>query len=133
MVILTRIDDDDFVTKYAVQDAVDLAKTMSEVRDFGVIVCGYDSGYKYFAGSRFIDTHLVQHQNGHMSVFQSIIYDTNKVGFTPDASPLLKNHTMVLKELVEKGYNVKMVKIDRKLAYVWFRHKNAISFSSTMK
>lgn len=50
IVILTRIDDDDFVNKDAVQDTRDILGT----GDFEIILCGYHYGYRYFS-----DTHEV--------------------------------------------------------------------------
>jgi hypothetical protein len=87
--ILSRIDHDDFVNKFAVQDARDLLNK----RDFQVILCGYDKGYKYLSGSNKIAFHEVHHKDGHMSAFQSIVCKTFQVPYARPLNPFNNNHT----------------------------------------
>lgn len=65
VIIMSRIDDDDFVNRFAVQDTRDVIGT----RDFDMVVCGYHHGYKYFSGVDKIEQVRRFYEAGHMSVF----------------------------------------------------------------
>ena len=48
IVILSRIDDDDFANKFSVQDTRDVLEANS---DSDIVLCGYNSGYKFAYGN----------------------------------------------------------------------------------
>ena len=127
IVLLTRIDDDDFVNKNAVQDTRDLIGN----GQFDMVVCGYHYGYKYFDGDDKLIVMRPDYNGGHMSIFQTVISNTKRVQFSKYANPCMFNHTKIRKQLNEFGYNIWFVAFDRPDGYIWFRHKNAISYNKS--
>ena len=65
-VALTRMDDDDFVTKHAVQDLRDY---IEKNLDLEFVVLGYKHGYKYTEGNTTIQKYTSGHVNGHIAIF----------------------------------------------------------------
>ena len=96
--------------------------------NFEIIGCGYDNGYKYVNGEDVISPHATRHEFGHMSVFQTVISNTKKIKFDKKLNPMCNNHTKLKEGLDAIGHEVKFVKIDRKGAYIWFRHPDAMTF-----
>ena len=64
---LTRMDDDDFVTRYAVEDLKDLINKISKPID--VLACGYRYGYKFIEGENELGIMKSPHTNGHIAIF----------------------------------------------------------------
>ena len=126
VVIQTRIDDDDFVNKNAVQDCRDLIENTK----FNLILCGYQYGYKYFKGTNVLYPMKKGYLNGHMSIFQSIIANTKSVEYSKNTNPFVFNHTRIRQELEQTLNNVWFVSFDRPDGFIWFRHKNAISYTT---
>lgn len=124
ILILTRIDDDDFVNRNAAQDTRDILGNGT----FDMILSGYHYGYKYFEGTGKVQSMKHNYQTGHMSVFQSIITNTKKVPFSKNINPCMFNHTKVRNNLNELGYNLWFISFDRDDGYLWFRHQDAITY-----
>ena len=124
-VILTRIDDDDFVVKYAVQDTRDIVSS----NQASIVACGYNCGYKYYPEKYDLARHDINYERGHVSVFQSIIYDTRLFDFSLEFLPLKMKHYNVLETLQDLSDNIKFIVIDRPNGYIWFRHSDAISYT----
>ena len=98
IVILTRIDDDDFANKFSVQDTRDVLK---DNPDSDIVLCGYNSGYKLLLGQEgpILDRYYGKRQEtgGHHSVFQSAIINTHKVkNYNRKLCPLFCNHTKTM-------------------------------------
>ena len=126
---MSRIDDDDFVNRFAVQDTRDIIGT----GDFDMIVCGYHHGYKYFSGVNKIEPVRRFYESGHMSVFQSIITNTHRVAFTEWANPCMFNHTKVRSDLLDKKLPFWFVSFERPDGYIYFRHPGAYTYSDDIK
>lgn len=126
VIIQTRIDDDDFVNRNAVQDTRDVIGN----GNFDMILAGYHYGCKYFEGTDLISPMRYRYEWGHFSAFQSIITNTKRVPFSKYTDPCMFNHTNVRRKLNELGYNIWFLAFDRPDGYIWFRHSNAISYKS---
>ena len=63
--ILSRIDDDDFVINCAVQETRDILKDAKN----SIIACGYNIGYMYFPEKYDLVDFDSKTPNGHMSIF----------------------------------------------------------------
>ena len=64
---LTRMDDDDFVTRYAVKDVKELINKTPKPID--ILACGYRYGYKFVEGSDEIGIMKSSHTKGHIAIF----------------------------------------------------------------
>lgn len=125
-VVLTRIDDDDFINKFAVQDVRDLIQINENIP---ILVSGYKYGYKYVFGENTIQNFVSEHNLGHIAIFQSFIYRTKDVPFSTSLNPYNFPHTNVVDSLNKLGYSFKIVHFDRQEGFIYFRHPFANSYS----
>ena len=128
--VLSRIDDDDFVTKNAVSDVRDL---ICRNPDFDILACGYKYGYKLTEGMSEIGIYESPLENGHIAIFQTLMYNTSKIKFNKAILPYSLNHTDIAGGLEAAGCRFQLVHFDRKDAFIYFRHKSADSYNWTLK
>ena len=121
-IIETRIDHDDFVFKYAVDDIQNKIKA-SEI---DLMVYGYCNGYTYINGEIY-DFFTDCHGIGVWSVFASLAYRTNIVKFLPTIS-IYNDHGKFKTTIIDKiknndnDINVSFIQNKDKKAFIWYRH-----------
>ena len=123
VVAVTRIDDDDFVYKNAVNDVQKLGNDMKD----DMVVCGYSHGYMFVDKCpdkiAIVDFQCIRH--GYFSIFETFMYDTRRIKYCNQLNPYSMSHDLVKKILVEQGYNPRFVDFDvgdSKQYVVYFRH-----------
>ena len=127
IVVFTRVDDDDFVNQYVVQDTRDVIEKHD---GFQVIICGYNSGYKYIENKNSIRYWKAKfwQNGGHVSMFQSIITDTRKTLYGKSLNPLFCNHTKTMQRLPQDRYKIVYENIQRNDAFIRVVHENSAEY-----
>lgn len=124
-VIQSRLDFDDFLSKYAIAD------TQNKVNKCdNIIIYGYHKGYSYVLGELY--THGVaffRRENGHWSALQSLIFESSFAKRLPFIYVYNKSHhilKLVLKDFLEKNgvqFEESMFQHSSMKAYIYVRHE----------
>ena len=129
-VIQSRLDFDDFIFKNAVEDTQNKVKECA-----GFLAYGYCKGYVYVRGELYpFDRAYEGRGGGHFSAMQSLIMESSFAKKLPFTEIYDFGHTVFrrrLKEFLEENgekFSESMFQQNTKdLAYIYFRHKSAVS------
>jgi hypothetical protein len=114
-VSITRIDDDDFVDKDCFKTLRNHVGKMVSGKGAQVTLCGYNLGYFYVDGSwKISGCDFGYGRSGHMSIFQTYIYDTSIVNYDSKLNPYSISHDIAKKKLEENGYTTQHLSFDDK-------------------
>lgn len=77
-------------------------------------MCGYNKGYFYIDGDDKIQCcDFGYGKTGHISIFQSYIYDAKSIKYDSSLNPYTVSHDSVKKVLEKRGYKVDCKSLDR--------------------
>ena len=110
VVIISKMDDDDFIHKDAAQWAVN---SVPKEHFDEIIICGYKRTWKYVENSDYIGVEDYILYDGHMSIFQSFIYDTTILAYNQNLRGDIVCHDLIEKILSsERNYKCRIMNLD---------------------
>ena len=112
-VAVSRLDDDDFIERDCVKQVHDYSASLVPGKPEQVHVLGYGKGYLYVDWLQQLATiDFGYGKAGHVSIFQTFVYDTTQMAFNPKIMPFPIGNEIPKKALNAQGCVAKCVSLD---------------------